>query len=263
MKGYKRRINNKYKEKHRIKDERWLRKAITTSIIGIVLSVFLSPYLSQFREKASELLFPPLEYEIEEVKLLNESDYREQEFEMNYVIGDQPINVHTAYLEMKLNFDTNNLGNPNYLYVFPPMSKNDESIKADRMQRYSLNIKRQVFKVNIELQQYVDEKYCDIYLAFKDKDTGKYLVSLVLLNSEELPVYTQFMSEQSETSNMYDFTIQAINPNINKRDLSVLKLTEEQLDSLDLSSEENRDIYVNKNEYRDKLKKIKEDLRHD
>ncbi|WP_429863566.1 hypothetical protein, partial [Enterococcus faecium] len=163
---------------------------------------------------------------------------------MNHVIGDQSINVHTAYLEMKLNIDSNDLSSPNYLYVFPPMSKNDESIKENRMQRYALNIQHQVFKVNLELQQYVDEKYCDIYLAFKDKNTGKYFVNLILLKSEELPVYTQLISEQSEISNMYDFSIKAVNPNIKKRDLSVIKLTEEQLDSLDLNSEKYRYIPV-------------------
>ncbi|MDT2316642.1 hypothetical protein [Enterococcus faecium] len=263
MRGNKRVINNKYKGKHRTKAESFIRKAIITTIISMILSTFLGPYFFQIRDKVFEILFPPLEYEIEEVKLLNKSDYREKGFRMNHVIGDQSINVHTAYLEMKLNIDSNDLSSPNYLYVFPPMSKNDESIKENRMQRYALNIQHQVFKVNLELQQYVDEKYCDIYLAFKDKNTGKYFVNLILLKSEELPVYTQLISEQSEINNMYDFSIKAVNPNIKKRDLSVIKLTEEQLDSLDLNSEKYRYIYVNKNEYRDKLKQIKEDLRYD
>ncbi|MDW3673317.1 hypothetical protein, partial [Enterococcus faecium] len=244
MRGNKRVINNKYKGKHRTKAESFIRKAIITTIISMILSTFLGPYFFQIRDKVFEILFPPLEYEIEEVKLLNRSDYREKGCRMNHVIGDQSINVHTAYLEMKLNIDSNDLSSPNYLYVFPPMSKNDESIKENRMQRYALNIQHQVFKVNLELQQYVDEKYCDIYLAFKDKNTGKYFVNLILLKSEELPVYTQLISEQSEISNMYDFSIKAVNPNIKKRDLSVIKLTEEQLDSLDLNSEKYRYIPV-------------------
>lgn len=251
------------RNKHEKKKEKWLGRTIAGLLIGLILTTIFSPFLLELRNAVTSGIHPSLKYTVHKVKVLNETGDRDAAgYQLSYGVGKSKLNTYGPHLKITFKTSAGKITSPSYIYTMP--LKEDSEDDIGKVEKYDLKMSKgkKTSEVRMIFNQFDSKDYCETYLALKDKHTDSYVIKLLLLRADELPMYSQIYSEPSEEARKKRIQIRSFEPKIFKGDLKIRTFTKSQLDKLDASSIDNGDgeIVNNRAIYLENIKYIENDL---